>query len=166
MGPPKKRSNAGGALEQQLFLTPLSVSSVVGFGPGGGRLHGGTLGKFAFTWGNGFPHVNSQQHLHGGTAGWGASGASGCFGCFGVLWGAALGFFQGLVGGFGRAEHSQNTCFGASRGSKAREIKPRNPRKIGGFGWGNSVFARFGCVLGVKNAAKPNENVVFPDETS
>ena len=32
MGPPKKRSNAGGALKQQLFLTPLSVSSVVGDG--------------------------------------------------------------------------------------------------------------------------------------
>ena len=36
-GPSHKRSNAGGALKQQLLLTPLSVSSVVGFGPGGGH---------------------------------------------------------------------------------------------------------------------------------
>ena len=66
----------------------------------------------------------------------------------------------------GRAEHTQNTCFGASRGSKAREIKPRNPRKIGGFGWETSVFARFGYVFGAKNVAKPSENVVFPAGTS
>ena len=49
VGPPDKRSNAENALKQQLFLIPLSVSSVVGFGPVlglcVGRLHGGTLGK-------------------------------------------------------------------------------------------------------------------------
>ena len=49
VGPPDKRSNAENALKQQLFLIPLSVSSVVGLGPvlglGVGRLHGGTLGK-------------------------------------------------------------------------------------------------------------------------
>ena len=49
VGPPDKRSNAENALKQQLFLIPLSVSSVVGLGPGGGpavaSLHGGTLGK-------------------------------------------------------------------------------------------------------------------------
>ena len=32
VGPPDKRSNAENALKQQLFLIPLSVSSVVGFG--------------------------------------------------------------------------------------------------------------------------------------
>ena len=46
VGPPDKRSNAENALKQQLFLIPLSVSSVVGFGPGlasfGAHLHGGT----------------------------------------------------------------------------------------------------------------------------
>ena len=42
VGPPDKRSNAENALKQQLFLIPLSVSSVVGLGPGGG----------SFTWGN------------------------------------------------------------------------------------------------------------------
>ena len=49
VGPPDKRSNAENALKQQLFLIPLSVSSVVGLGPVWGlrvgRLHGGTLGK-------------------------------------------------------------------------------------------------------------------------
>ena len=32
VGPPDKRSNAENALKQQLFLIPLSVSSVVGDG--------------------------------------------------------------------------------------------------------------------------------------
>ena len=49
VGPPDKRSNAENALKQQLFLIPLSVSSVVGLGPvlglRVGRLHGGTLRK-------------------------------------------------------------------------------------------------------------------------
>ena len=49
VGPPDKRSNVENALKQQLLLIPLSVSSVVGFGPGlasfGAHLHGGTLGK-------------------------------------------------------------------------------------------------------------------------
>ena len=55
VGPPDKRSNAENALKQQLFLIPLSVSSVVGFGPGGGRLHGGTLGKWVIYMGERLP---------------------------------------------------------------------------------------------------------------
>ena len=45
MGPPDKRSNAENALKQQLFLIPLSVSSVVGFGARGGDYRGGYLGS-------------------------------------------------------------------------------------------------------------------------
>ena len=53
VGPPDKRSNAENALKQQLFLIPLSVSSVVGFGPGVG----------SFTWGN----ARKMCNLHGGS---------------------------------------------------------------------------------------------------
>ena len=52
VGPPDKRSNAENALKQQLFLIPLSVSSVVGFGARGlavggprGDYRGGYLGS-------------------------------------------------------------------------------------------------------------------------
>ena len=41
VGPPDKRSNAENALKQQLFLIPLSVSSVVGFGARGGVVYMG-----------------------------------------------------------------------------------------------------------------------------
>ena len=58
VGPPDKRSNAENALKQQLFLIPLSVSSVVGLGPGRG----------SFTWGN----ARKMSNLHGGS----------CFGAF------------------------------------------------------------------------------------
>ena len=64
MGPPDKRSNAENALKQQLFLIPLSVSSVVGLGPGRG----------SFTWGN----ARKIGNLHGGS-------------CFGALFWALLG---------------------------------------------------------------------------
>ena len=42
---------------------------------------------------------------------------------------------------------------------KKRENSPQNPRKIRGFGWETSVFARFGYVLGVKNVAERKRDV-------
>ena len=102
-------------MKQQLFLIPLSVSSVVGLGPG---------------------------VLH--------------FGPF------LAGVFSPLEG----LNTRKTRVFAFPGARKNVENAPQNPRKIRGFGWETSVFARFGYVFGVKNVAKPSENAVFPAGTS
>ena len=92
-----------------------------------------------------------MSNLHGGS-------------CFGA-------FLLGPLGrGFGFPLGGSNTrktrVFELPGARKKRENVPQNPRKIRGFGWETSVFARFGYVLGVQNEAKPSENVVLPAGTS
>ena len=111
-----------------------------GFGPGGGlavgRLHGGTLGKSVFTWGK----LLWRLIL---------SPLGSCF-CF----------------TFGGSNTRKTHVWELPGARKNVENAPQNLRKIRGFGWETSVFARFGYVLGVKNVAKPSENAVFPAGTS
>ena len=87
--------------------------------------------------------------------------ASGCFGVlhFGPLLAGVFSPLEGL-----NTRKTRVFAFPGAR--KKRENAPQNPRKIRGFGWETSVFARFGYVFGVKNVAKPSENVVFPAGTS
>ena len=101
----------------------------------------------SFTWGN----ARKTSNLHGGS----------CFGAFilGPL-GCCFGF---TLGGSNTRKTRVFELLGAR---KKRENAPQNPRKIRGFGWETSVFARFGYVFEVKNLAKPSENVVFPAGTS
>ena len=79
-------------------------------------------------------------------------------------------FFDPLLAGVFSSLEGLNTrktrVFALPRARKKRDNSPQNPRKIRGFGWETSVFARFGYVFGVKNLAKPSENVVFPAGTS
>ena len=95
-------------------------------------------GRGSFTWGN----AQKMSNLHGGS-------------CFGVL------FFWALLGVvLVSAKKELNTrktrVFELPGARKKRENAPQNPRKIRGFGWETSVFARFGYVFEARSTAKPS----------